>query len=273
MLSSANCCPHRVIGTEERKTCYQAQSVRASNELLWQRLGKCAINHKVLLSPMCCCDKREKQVIKHKALLSLTSCDRRERNMLSSTKRCCLRRVVTEERKTCYQTQSVVVFDVLLWQRREKHAIKHKMLLSTLSSTKYSCRRYQAQCYCRRYQSHSAVVPNMFWQTRGIAVIKMRFCFDRANWNTTCGRRDGIQRVVVAERNRTFCDKGDLRAHATVVEALYKINSSSSSSSSQTQRRGDREKSKDCCYQIQRVVVTEQRETQRVLTEEREECY
>ena len=86
--------------------------------------------------------------------------------------------------------------------------------------------------------------------------------------------RHHIQRIVVAKINRTFRDKGELRAHTVVVEALYKINSSSTSSSSyQTQRRGDREKSKDCCYQIQRVVVTELRETQRVLTKEREDCY
>ena len=161
MLSSTNCCPHRVIGTEERKTCYQAQSVRVSNELLWQRLGKCAINHKVLLSPMCCCDKREKHVINHKALLSLTSCDRREKNMLSSTKRCCLRRVVmTKERETCYQAQNVVV-----------DAIKHKMQLSTLSSTVLLSTLSDTQCCCPqhvltderdcRYQDEV-----LFWQSK-----------------------------------------------------------------------------------------------------------
>ena len=245
MLSSTKgCCLQRVV-SEERETCYQSQSVAVSDVLLWQRREKHAIKHKMLLSTLSsttCCDrrernvlwstsvvvsnelwqKREKYVIKHTALLPPTSCDRRERNMLSITKRCCFQRVVSEERETCYQAQSVVVSDVLLWQMREKHAIKHKMLLSKLSSTK---------CCCRRYQAHSAVVPNMFWQRRGTAVIKMRFCCDRANWNTTCGRRKGIPSPSTKKKHNLLWQRRGNTIIKHSVEATEK-------------------KSKECCYQI-----------------------
>ena len=146
MLSSTKgCCLQRVV-SEERETCYQSQSVAVSNEL---------------------CQKREKHVINHKALLSLTCCcDKGERNMLSSTKCCCRRyqaqRVVTEERETCYEAQALL--SPTSCYRRERNM---------LSSTQHCClQRVVTEEREICYQSQSVVVSNELCQKREKRVIK-----------------------------------------------------------------------------------------------------